>query len=92
MQHPHEHVMGTLTSREREVLVLLATGRSTVEIADELRISRLTARNHIIHSMEKLGVHSRVQAVVTALQGEYLRTYVGMVAVNAALCVSARCG
>jgi DNA-binding CsgD family transcriptional regulator len=72
MQHPQERVMGTLTHREREVLVLLAAGRSTVEIADELSISLLTARNHIMHIMEKLGAHSRVQAVVTALQGGLL--------------------
>ncbi len=55
-----------LSRREFEVLTLLATGRSTAEIADELTISRFTARNHIANAQRKLGAHSRVEAVVYA--------------------------
>jgi DNA-binding NarL/FixJ family response regulator len=54
MRQLQERAIGELTSREQEVLVLLAAGWSTVEIADALRVSRLTARNHIIHIMRKL--------------------------------------
>jgi DNA-binding NarL/FixJ family response regulator len=56
-----------LTSREREVLDLLAHGRAQKEIAQELFISPKTVGTHIAHIFEKLGVHSRAQAVAIAL-------------------------
>lgn len=52
-----------LTERELEVLVLLARGASTREIGDALDIGLSTARSHVQHLFQKLGVHSRVQAV-----------------------------
>jgi PAS domain S-box-containing protein len=55
-----------LSRRELEVLRLLASGRTTVEIADLLGISRFTARNHIAAVQRKLGARSRVEAVVLA--------------------------
>jgi DNA-binding NarL/FixJ family response regulator len=55
-----------LTSREREVLVLLARGRGQGEIAAELVISSKTVATHIQRILAKLGVHSRAQAVVIA--------------------------
>ena len=55
-----------LTSREREVLVLLARGRRQEEIAVELVISSKTVATHIQRVLAKLGVHSRAQAVVIA--------------------------
>ncbi|HUY79200.1 MAG TPA: PAS and helix-turn-helix domain-containing protein [Ktedonobacterales bacterium] len=58
----------SLTPREREVLRLLACGLATDEIAKTLSISRLTARNHVNKVIEKLGVSSRLQAVVVASQ------------------------
>ncbi len=58
----------TLTPREHEVLRLLACGLATDEIAQTLSISRLTARNHVNKVLEKLGVSSRLQAVVVASQ------------------------
>ncbi len=55
-----------LTQRELEVLRLLASGVATEDIADALGVSRSTARNHIESILAKLGVHSRLQAVVYA--------------------------
>jgi PAS domain S-box-containing protein len=56
----------TLTNREREVLVLLAQGATTGQVAEGLTISRTTARNHIQHVMGKLAAHSRLEAVALA--------------------------
>ncbi|HLY32018.1 MAG TPA: PAS and helix-turn-helix domain-containing protein [Ktedonobacterales bacterium] len=58
----------SLTPREHEVLRLLACGMATDEIAQKLSISRVTARNHVNKVIEKLGVSSRLQAVVVASQ------------------------
>jgi PAS domain S-box-containing protein len=55
-----------LTQREVEVLRLLASGVPTEDIATTLGVSRSTARNHIESILAKLGVHSRLQAVVYA--------------------------
>jgi DNA-binding NarL/FixJ family response regulator len=57
-----------LTSREREALVLLAKGRRTREIADELSIAEKTVSSHLQRALEKLAVHSRAQAVAIAYQ------------------------
>jgi DNA-binding CsgD family transcriptional regulator len=51
-----------LTPREREVLDLVATGRSNREIADTLYISVKTASVHVTNILRKLGVTNRVQA------------------------------
>jgi ATP/maltotriose-dependent transcriptional regulator MalT len=55
-----------LTAREREVLQLVADGRSNNEIAERLVISRATASVHVSHILSKLGVASRVQAATLA--------------------------
>jgi DNA-binding NarL/FixJ family response regulator len=55
-----------LTTREREVLVLLARGRGQREIATDLVISSKTVATHIQRILAKLGVHSRAHAVVIA--------------------------
>jgi DNA-binding NarL/FixJ family response regulator/signal transduction histidine kinase len=57
-----------LTPREREVLAALAEGLDGKEIARRLRISDKTERNHMANIMTKLGVHSRLQALVFALR------------------------
>jgi PAS domain S-box-containing protein len=57
-----------LTTREVEVLGMLAAGRTTPEIAERLHISQLTARSHIQNILEKLEVHSKAEAVAFAFQ------------------------
>jgi DNA-binding NarL/FixJ family response regulator len=51
-----------LTTREVEVAMLLAEGRSNEDVAAALRVSSHTARHHTQHVLAKLGVHSRAQA------------------------------
>ncbi|HET7480885.1 MAG TPA: PAS domain S-box protein [Rubrobacteraceae bacterium] len=55
-----------LTGREREVLEALAEGLDAEEIARRLHISAKTERNHVARILAKLGVHSRLQALVFA--------------------------
>lgn len=57
-----------LTDRELEVLRLLARGKSTQAIADELDVSIHTVRNHVRNLTQKLGAHSKLEAVTTALR------------------------
>lgn len=73
-EHSHEHPEGErdspLTSREREIVTLIALGRETAEIAAELHISAETVRSHVRNAMGKLGAHTRAQLVAIALCGE----------------------
>jgi DNA-binding NarL/FixJ family response regulator len=55
-----------LTSREREILRTLAEGLESREIAEKLNITVETERTHMVNIMSKLGVHSRLQALVFA--------------------------
>ena len=55
-----------LTVREREILGSLARGSSTVQVAEEFGISRLTVQSHVKSILAKLGVHSKVEAVTLA--------------------------
>ena len=55
-----------LTAREREVLGCLARGLTTPAIAQKLSVARVTVRNHIQGLLQKLGVHSKLEAVVAA--------------------------
>ncbi len=57
-----------LSPRERQILTLLADGRTQRQIADELVISSKTVATHIQHVLSKLGVHTRAQAVAMAFQ------------------------
>ena len=53
-----------LTNREKEVFKLLVLIKSTKEIANTLKISEKTVRNHISNTIQKLGVKGRAGAVV----------------------------
>lgn len=57
-----------LTKREKEVFQLLVLNKTTREIADVLKISEKTVRNHISNAMQKLGVKGRAGAVVELLK------------------------
>ncbi|MEZ5170375.1 MAG: response regulator transcription factor [Acidimicrobiia bacterium] len=61
-----------LTAREVEVLKLVAKGESNREIAEHLYIAENTVKNHIRNILEKLGLHSRMEAVVYALREKLL--------------------
>lgn len=55
-----------LTARERELLELMARGLSNSAIAAELGVQTKTVRNHSSHIFDKLGVHSRAEAIIKA--------------------------
>jgi PAS domain S-box-containing protein len=55
-----------LTSREKEVLICLARGLSTAAVAQALCIANVTVRNHVQGILQKLNVHSKLEAVVAA--------------------------
>lgn len=52
-----------LTARQREILTLMAAGRSTADIAGALTLSGETVRNHVRNVLRELHVHTRVEAV-----------------------------
>lgn len=57
-----------LTPRETETLRLVASGKTSAEIADALRISAVTVKWHIGNAMRKLGASSRAEAVASAIR------------------------
>jgi PAS domain S-box-containing protein len=66
---PHPH----LTPRQNQVLHLLARGRSTAQIAQELHLSPETVRNHVRMMMRALHAHSRIEALAVAHREGILR-------------------
>jgi NarL family two-component system response regulator LiaR len=57
-----------LTEREMEVLVLLVEGLNNREIAERLFVSRATAKAHVSHILDKMGVSNRAEAIAVALR------------------------
>jgi DNA-binding NarL/FixJ family response regulator len=64
--------LDSLTDREREVLVEIASGRSNLEIADGLHMSLSTAKTHVSHLLTKLGARDRAQLVVIAYEAGFV--------------------
>ena len=58
-----------LTPRELEMLTLVGTGLSNIQIAEQLVLSPLTVKTHVNRVMMKLGVHDRAQLVIAAYEG-----------------------
>lgn len=63
---PHPTPLPALSKRELQVLQLLASGLGTRQIAENLGLSPVTARNHITHVVSKLGARNRLEAVLYA--------------------------
>ncbi|MGX7329748.1 response regulator transcription factor [Enterococcus bulliens] len=67
------HLHDELTTREREVLQLIAEGKSNQEIADELFITLKTVKTHVSNILSKLEVEDRTQAAIYALKHGYAK-------------------
>lgn len=66
------HESDVLTGREQEILRLLAQGMSNDEIAQTLVVETSTVKSHLARMLPKLGVRSRLQAVVWAYQNRFV--------------------
>ena len=62
----------SLTPREREIVTLIAMGRGTTELAQELHISPDTVRTHVRNAMAKAGVHTRAELVAVVMCNEQM--------------------
>ena len=62
-----------LTDREREILKLIAQGRSNAELAQQLYLSEATVKTHVSAILRKLAVRDRVQAVIAAYEAGLAR-------------------
>ncbi|WP_291475154.1 response regulator transcription factor [Corynebacterium sp.] len=72
LMHREEEPANALTSRELEVLQLVADGRSNREIGAALFLSEATVKSHLVHINTKLGVRSRTSAVAAAREAGML--------------------
>ena len=73
----HKLTMPALTPREREVVQLLAEGKSTKEVASHLDLSVKTAETHRSNIMRKLGLHSVSELVLYAVRNNIIQVAVG---------------
>jgi two-component system, NarL family, response regulator LiaR len=69
MRQKHQHLLHEeLTSREMEILMLMAEGKTNQDIADELYIALKTVKTHVSNILSKLNVQDRTQAVIYAFK------------------------
>jgi DNA-binding NarL/FixJ family response regulator len=61
-----------LTGREREVVKLLADGKTYKQVATAMRLSQSTVRNHLHNVYGKLGVVDRAQAVIVSRENGWI--------------------
>jgi DNA-binding NarL/FixJ family response regulator len=71
VKHPSP-ALAQLTSREREILVLIARGWTNARIAKELSLGMATVKSHVYHLRRKLNVEDRAQVVVFAYQNNLI--------------------
>ncbi len=71
---PPQAAVDPLTPREVDVLRLIASGKSNREIAQALSVTDQTVKSHVSHILEKLGVGSRTQAALYAIQNGFVAT------------------
>ncbi|TSI12680.1 response regulator transcription factor [Brevibacterium aurantiacum] len=69
-----QRALDALTSRECDILMLLAEGMTNSQIADSLVVELATVKSHLARLLPKLGVKSRLQAVVWAYQNDVIIT------------------
>ncbi|GAB4459804.1 MAG: response regulator transcription factor [Armatimonadaceae bacterium] len=72
-RHSPQTLFDELTEREREVLQLLAEGKSNVEIADSLFISEKTVKSHVSNILSKLHLEQRAQAIALAWREGFMK-------------------
>ncbi len=65
---PRKQAYGGLTEREREVVALIAQGKSNREIAEALVVAKITVETHVNNILYKLGFSSRTQIAVWAVE------------------------
>lgn len=70
---PEENLHEQLTNREREILLLIAAGKTNQEIAEELFIAIKTVKVHVSNILAKLDIHDRTQAAIYAFQHDLVR-------------------
>ncbi|NKZ02015.1 response regulator [Nocardiopsis alborubida] len=74
---PAARAVATLTERESQTLTLMAQGLTNAEIADRLFLGTETVKTHVSHTLTKLGVRDRTQAVIAAYDSGLIRPNTG---------------